>query len=467
MKAAALSALCLALAAPGTAAPAARKPPDFVPRAQIYQVWPRSFTPEGTLAAARQRLAHIAALGATVVYLCPIMRQSTAGGITNPYRISDYGAIDPEYGTEADLRSFVAEAHRRGLRVILDVVFYHAAADNPLMKPPASHVCDAHGQPVLSTWNTLIVNFGDAAVRRYLVGNLVHWVRDVDVDGFRCDVASRVPLDFWEQARAELNRTGKEVLMLAEGDTPAFHLKAFDVSYDYPYYQAVVSVVRDGRPASSIREQWEKTRARYPAGTLRLRFNDNHDQDRADVIFGRKAALATSILNFTMDGVPLLYNGQEIGDTTPRFHDRPFPWERGAAVQTAIRWELGKFQPSARVCGHVPLAAQQEQRFREFQQLFALRAREKALTAGSLVWVDNNQPESVLSYLRTTPDEEVLVVVNLSNRRCPVELQLPADKYRLMRPLLKIEGAASTAPSAGRLACALGAFGFSVEKRVR
>jgi cyclomaltodextrinase / maltogenic alpha-amylase / neopullulanase len=445
---------------------AARKSAEFVRKARIYQIWPRSFTPEGTLRAAAARLSHVADLGATVVYLCPVMKQSTEGGISNPYRVSDYGAIDAEYGTEDDLRKFVAEAHALRMKVILDIVFAHMAADNPMVRRGEAKT-DAQGRVAMSSWGTPQPDFTKPAVRRYLIDNMVHWVRDTGVDGYRCDVAPGVPLDFWEAARAELDRLGREVMLLAEGDRPDFHLRAFDVSYDFPYFAALLAVVRDGEPALRIRQLCEKTQARYPKGALRMRYNDNHDQDRADVVFGPGGNLATSVLNFTLDGTPLLYNGQEIGDTTPLFHDRPYPWRKDAyAGQTVIRWELGKPAPLIKVCNHVKLPAKQAQRFKEFQTLFRMRAREAALTEGEVVWVENSQPGHALSFLRRTRREEILVVVNLTNRRLGVDLELKADRYGALEKILDIAGAGTVSKTPdGRVTAALGAYGFVVGKR--
>jgi 1,4-alpha-glucan branching enzyme len=111
----------------------ARRGPKFLDRAVIYQIWMRSFTPEGTLAASAKRLRHIAELAATIAYLGPINLMSRQGGYTNPYRIKDYYAIDPKHGTEEDLRAFTTEAHRLGLKAMMDIDCYHTALDSVMM----------------------------------------------------------------------------------------------------------------------------------------------------------------------------------------------------------------------------------------------------------------------------------------------------------------------------------------------
>ena len=144
----------------------------------------------------------------------------------------------------------------------------------------------------------------------------MHWVRDVKADGFRCDVANGALLDFWVQAREVLDKVNPEVLTLAEGDRPDDQLKASDLNYNYAYYTTLRSVMRDGEKASRIREQWESARSIYPRGAHLVHFSDNHDQTRAVLQIGLKGALAASVLNFMLDGVPFLYNGQEIADST-------------------------------------------------------------------------------------------------------------------------------------------------------
>ncbi len=447
----------------------ARPSPKFVNGAMIYQIWMRTFTPEGTLQTAQARIPYLAELGATIVYLCPIMRQSTLGGFTNPYRISDYNAIDAEYGTEADLRAFVETAHHHGLKVMLDIVYYHMALDNVLMKTPGFYLQGPDGKPLLGTWGIPRPNYENPKLRQYLIDSLVRWVRDFGVDGFRCDVAGLVPLDFWEQAREELDRVNRDAVLLAEADVPEHQRKAFDISYNFPYYNALVAVVRDGEPASRIRAQWEKARAAFPAGARFLHYSDNHDQERADVVFGQKGALATSVLNFTLDGVPLLYNGQEIGDTTPRVHDRPFPWKKASECQDAIRWELGKPRIANGMCRHRLLSDLQAERLAFHKRLFALRRQEAALTTGEAVWLQNSNPASLVSFLRRKEAEEILVVVNLSNRRLTAQVDLPGDEAAgPWRNLMPGQPAEPVTSRTGRhLSLTLGSYGFVVERRLR
>jgi glycosidase len=178
----------------------ARPAPEWMTRGVMYQIWLRSFTTEGTLKAATQRLHLVADLGATIVYLCPVQladddlrpefwstRQKASGtrNPRNPYRIKDYDAIDPEYGTEADLRAFVAEAHRIGLRVLMDMVYFHCGPTSPLLDRPGFVKRTPDGKPFTGSWNFPVLDFGSAGLREHLWANMERWVKEFDVDGFR------------------------------------------------------------------------------------------------------------------------------------------------------------------------------------------------------------------------------------------------------------------------------------------
>jgi 1,4-alpha-glucan branching enzyme len=185
-----LLALALSIAAsgqnPAVSAQQARAVPDFIPKSIVYQVWMRSFTPEGTLAATATRLPHIADLGATIVYLSPVNVHGypSVFGPSTPYEIKDYDAIDPEYGTEADLKALVEQAHKLGLKVILDIVYSHSANDSVLLLTPGFFQRTADGKLAISRWRTLIPDFKNPKVHEYFRNNMLHYIRDVKVDGW-------------------------------------------------------------------------------------------------------------------------------------------------------------------------------------------------------------------------------------------------------------------------------------------
>jgi glycosidase len=384
------------------------------------------------------------------VYLSPIQEMSQVNGFTNPYRIKNYDRIDPEYGGEDDLRALVIEAHRLKLKVIMDIVYFHTAPDNVLItKHPEWYKHTPDGKIQLGPWRLPVLDWSKTDLREFAIANLVHWVRDTGIDGFRCDVAGSVPVDFWEQARQALDKVNPETIMLAESEKPEEQLSAFDISYSFQYQRMLERVFREGEPATMVRAQWEKTHAAFPRGARLLHLNDNHDLDRAAVVYGEKGNYAASVLNFTLDGVPFVYNGQEIGDTTATDHQSRMP----------IRWELDKVEGQR----GSTLARPQKLKLAKFKRLFTLRRQQPALTAGDVVWVENSRPDSVVSFVRRTTGDEVLVLVNVTNRIVGGAVYLSPEKYATAAVLLPGERSSLVLEDKS-LQFHLGAFDYLVVK---
>ena len=413
---------CLTLPGQGlsVSAKSARAVPPWINKLTIYQVWMWGFSADAKLNSLTARLPHIADLGASVVYISPIQQRGSSPNGT-PYATRDYYAIDPEYGTEADLQRLTQAAHKLNLKVMLDVVFYHTSNDTVMLQMPSFMRRDKEGRLELGRWKQALPNFDNPKAREYLINSLVHWVRDAGVDGFRCDVAAGVPLDFWEQARDALDKVNRDVIMLAEAEMPEQQLKAFDMSYNFTYYPLLRAALRDGEPASDIRKHWEKQRTMFPRGARMLHYSSNHDLTRAVLEFGQRGAFAASVLNFTLDGIPFHFNGEEIADTEIK----------GPMAKVPIRWDViagGRRGPSL-----MP----QVTSLNAYKKLFQLRRQEGALTDGELVWVNNSEPDSVLTFLRKKGDEEIFVAVNLSNRKRDVVADLSAPDRLLFDDLFK------------------------------
>jgi len=387
-----------------------------------------------------------------IVYISPLNVHGypSVFGPSTPYEIKDYDVIDPEYGTEADFKAFMAQAHKAGLKVIMDIVYAHSANDNVLLNRPGFYQRTPDGKLIMSRWHTPQPDFKNPQAHEYFRNNMLHWVKDVGVDGFRADVAGGVPTDFWEEARDAMDKVNPDVIMLAEADVPEHQLKAYDISYNFPYYSALTSVVVNGESAENIRKQWEKAKAAFPRGSRFLHLNDNHDRNRAAVVFGEKAALATSVLNFTLDGIPFLYNGEEVGDTTA-------PQQQS---HVAIRWDIWKPETQRRTS----IAGQQNAKLRVYKQLIQMRNSQAALTGGTLDWLNNSNLDGVVSFVRKKGDEEILVLINLTNRITKVQVDVPASDYAQARDLLK-DRALPASLTAEKLSCQLGAFDYVVAKR--
>lgn len=365
----------------------------------IYQIFPRNFSPEGNFKGVTAQLDRLQDLGVTILWLMPIHpigQEKKKGTIGSPYAVRDYYGINPDYGTKEDLKRLISESHRRGLKVIIDIVANHTSWDSVLMKHPDWYKHDAKGNITYpyDWFDIAALNYTNAQLRQYMTDMLKYWIREFDLDGFRCDVAGEVPTDFWENARAELDKIKPDIFMLAEAYKPDLEVKAFELDYSWPLHSALTNVLQGRAPATDLRVAWEKEFKDWPRGALHMRFSDNHDERRAIARFGEPAALAASAMMLTIDGVPLIYNGMEVGDTT----------ESGAP---ALFEKLPIFWPIAERRPEFP---------RFYRQFISLRKTSEALRSGSLNWLRNSDEARIVTYARRTSNEEVVVAINFSNR---------------------------------------------------
>src|SRR6185369_2904800 len=376
----------------------ARPVRDWVRDGVIYEIYPRAFSQQGNFNAITARLDELKDLGVTILWLMPIHpigQEKKKGTVGSPYAVRDYYAINPDYGTADDLKRLVREAHARGLKVIIDIVANHTSWDSVLMKHPEFYKRDAKGNITYpyDWYDIAALDYGSQQLRRYMTDMLKHWIREFDLDGFRCDVAGEVPTDFWENARRELEQIKPDIVMLAEAHKADLMVSAFDLDYSWPLHSALTQVLQGKARASTLREEWEKEVAAWPRGALHMRFSDNHDERRAIARFGEPAALAASAFVFTLDGVPMIYNGMEVGDTT----------ESGAPAlfeKMPIFWSI----------------AERRKEFPQFyKEIMALRRSSTALRRGSLEWLRNSDDARVVTFLRRAGKEEVLVAINFSN----------------------------------------------------
>jgi glycosidase len=378
---------------------AARQSRQWVRDGVIYEIFTRNFSPQGNFNGVTAQLDRLKDLGVTILWLMPIHitgEEKKKGSIGSPYAVRDYYSINPDYGTKDDLKRLVAEAHRRGLKVIIDIVANHTSWDSVLMKTPEFYRRDPAGK-ILSPYDwtdVAALNYENAKLRQYMTEMLTYWLREFDLDGFRCDVAGEVPTDFWEQARAQLEKIKPDLVMLAEAAKPDLLVKAFDLDYGWPLHTALTEVLMGSKPASTLREVWATERARFPRGALHMTIADDHDERRAIARFGERGALAASALVFTLDGVPLIYNGMEAGDTAES--TAPALFER-----LPIFWAISERRPD------FP---------RFYKQITALRAAHTALSEGSLEWLRNSDESRVVTFARRARGEEIVVAINMSNR---------------------------------------------------
>jgi cyclomaltodextrinase / maltogenic alpha-amylase / neopullulanase len=406
--------LNLALFLPALAEqPAAHPVADWIKSAVIYELNTRTFSATGDFSGIEQRLDYLKDLGVTIIWIMPIHppgQLKKKGSLGSAYAVEDYYAINPAYGTKDDFKRLVSEAHRRGLKVIIDIVANHTAWDSVLMKHPDWYKKDAQGHiiPPNPDWTDVAgLDYRNPQLRVYMTDMLKYWLKEFDLDGFRCDVAGDVPTDFWENARAELNRIKPDIIMIAEANKPELLVKAFDLDYAWPLHSTMTDVMENGGSARDIVTNWASEHERYPKGALEMRISDDHDEKRAIARFGERGALAASALVFTIDGVPLLYNGMEVGDTTESTAPALFE-------NLPVFWPIAERRPS-----FLPF----------YKQLIALRRAHPALQQGETDWVQNVAPDRVLTFMRRGGGEEYFVAINLTNQPYAGMAAIPNGDY--------------------------------------
>ena len=314
--------------------------PDWSYNAVIYEMNVRQYTPEGTFAAAAEELPRLQKLGVDVIWLMPIypigvdQRKGTLGSY---YAISDYCAVNPEFGTMADFEDFLARAHDAGFKVILDWVANHTSPDAVWEsgKPSDWYVRDSLGNTVTQyDWTDIAeLNYDNKDMREEMRRSMRFWL-DKGVDGFRCDMACEVPLDFWRETLPELRKEYPGTYYLAEGENPELHRDAFDASYAWELHHLLNDIAKGKKSAADLKAYIGKDAAACPPEAFRLMFTSNHDENSwAGTEFERMgdAADVMALLTFLLpSGQPLIYTGQEIGyDHRFEFFEKdPVPaWE--------------------------------------------------------------------------------------------------------------------------------------------
>ncbi|HQL50698.1 MAG TPA: alpha-amylase family glycosyl hydrolase [Kiritimatiellia bacterium] len=348
----------------------ARAVPPYLRGAMMYQLFLRPFTPEGTLKAAEARLPFVKSLGTDIIYLCPVatadrgtdpvywsarQKQSRLGNPCNPYRIADYFGVDPEYGSEQDLKEFVAAAHALGMKVLFDVVYYHCGPNAVFLKDqPEWALRNADGSFQLGEWAFPRLDVKNPAVREYFFENMAWYLREFQCDGFRCDVGGMLPLWYREEAYRRNKAVKDDVVMLCEGADPREQQVAFDLCYAFPMQVAIRDFLAGKGSATNLSVNCVQRESRFPKGYHWMRCFQNHDyancapgQKRWEEKYGLALNDALLVTLFTLDGVPMVYNGQEIADTAPhsiwsnRFHGKwGIDWSRAFTPEGGHRLAL-------------------------------------------------------------------------------------------------------------------------------
>ncbi len=375
------------------------KHPDWSKNATIYEVNIRQFTPEGNFKAFEAHLPRLKALGIDIIWLMPIHpigEKNRKGTLGSYYSVKDYLAVNPEFGTMDEFKALVKKIHGMGMYVIVDWVANHSAWDNPLVEQHPeyySRSVDGNFQPTpWYDWEDIIdFDYNQPGIRKYMTEALKFWVKETDIDGYRCDVAGFIPVDFWDNARAELDLI-KPVFMLAEWESRDLHKKAFDMTYSWSLWDKMREVTTGGKSISGLVEYMAHDVNTFPADGYRMTFTDNHDKNSwegnqySNFGNGLEAAM---VMASTVNGMPLVYSGQEAGlGRSLAFFDK----------------DLIKWQPHRNA--------------EIYQKLFDLKHRNQALwngeNGGEMVRIYSDKMDKVISFYRKKNGDEVVSLINFS-----------------------------------------------------
>ena len=367
----------------------------------LYEMNVRQLTAEGTLRAAMGRLEFLRELGVDVVWLMPVYpigMEGRKGSLGSYYSVADYEAVNPELGDMADFDAFVGRAHALGMKVILDWVANHTARDARWIgeKPADWYERDENGSPrVPWDWtDTAKLNFSNREVWRAQIAAMRFWVEHHAVDGFRCDMAMLVPIEFWQEAAAELRSVREDLFLLAEAEEDNLFDRAFDASYQWGIHHLMCDVAKGTRRVWDLRNALYADLSRYPAEAMRMSFTSNHDENSWSGSeferFGDALEVMTAFTFLMPKTIPLIYTGQEVG------YDHSFAF----------------FE-------HDPLPDCCPTRQTEvYRRLIRLKHMEAALAAGErggdMVEIDNNAKDCMMTFVREKGRSRVVAILNLS-----------------------------------------------------
>lgn len=313
--------------------------PDWVRTTTIYEVNVRQYSAEGTFAAVEADLGRIRDLGVGTLWFMPVHpigQLNRKGELGSYYAVQDYRAINPEFGTAEDFRRLVRKAQAMGLRVIMDWVANHTAWDHAWMQSnPGYYWRDRDGRPVPPLgfdWTDVVqLDYRNHELWRAQIEALAYWIREFNIDGFRFDYATGVPTPFWNEMSQALRAMRPDIFLLAEAEVPQHQLQAFHASYSFPMMHAINAVAQGRAPATHIDDILAHYEVLFPRDPVFLNYTTNHDENSwQGTVFERLGGgvRAFAVLSFVLDGVPLVYNGQEAGlDKRLEFFQRdPIAW---------------------------------------------------------------------------------------------------------------------------------------------
>jgi glycosidase len=368
--------------------------------ANIYEVNIRQYTPEGTFKAFEKHLPRLQKMGVKILWLMPINpigEKNRKGSLGSYYSVQNYEAVNPHFGTLNDLKALVKDAHARGMHVIIDWVANHTAWDNVWVKAhPDWYKKDENGNFVSPfDWTDVIaLNYDNPDLRKAMINAMIYWVKNAGIDGFRCDVAGMVPVDFWDEARTALDKV-KPVFMLAEDEDNAALVKyAFDMNYAWKMLHLMNDIAQGKKKAADIWDYLKWNDETFGPDVYRMYFTSNHDENSWNgTAFERlgDAFKVFTVFDYTIPGMPLIYGGQEAGNNKRlRFFEKD-----------TINWQNLPYAPF-------------------YSQLNHLKATDPVLEngvyGGKLIPLSKGINDYVFAFYREKEGNQLVAILNLSGQ---------------------------------------------------
>ena len=370
-------------------------------KAVLYEMNVRQLTQEGTFKAAIKHLPLLKNVGIDAIWLMPIYPigvTNRKGSLGSYYSISDYCAINPEFGTMEDFDHFVETAHSLGMKILLDWVANHTARDAKwLQTQPADwyeRESDGSAKVPWDWTDTAKLNYNNRDVWRGQIKAMRFWVEQHNIDGFRCDMAMLVPIEFWQEASSVLHSIKPDIFFLAEAEELNLFDRAFDASYAWEIHHMMCDIAGGARRVWDLRNTLYSDREKYPASAIRMMFTSNHDENSWSgsefARFGAALEVMTALTFLWEASLPLIYTGQEVGyDHSFEFFDRDT-------------------LPSLAANEHTQL----------YQRLIALKHSQSALDSGErggrIIEIENNAKDCIMTFMREKDDSRVVAILNLS-----------------------------------------------------
>ena len=332
----------------------------------IYEANPKVFARQNALKSIESNLYRLTSMKVNVLWLMPVYPVGKdPKAVGSPYCVKDYKAVNPDYGTLDDLKSLVRSAHAKGMKVILDWVANHTSWDNAwITEHPDWYTKDANGEiisPANMGWKDVAdLNFNAAGLREAMKDAMCWWVREADVDGFRCDYTDGVPASFWSEAITALKALKGDILMLGESRDANYYDSGFNLLYAWSYADNLPAVFKGSGTVSKLYDIVRSEVGGLKEGQNRMRYSINHDTASenapATLYGGADGALAAFVLSTFLPGVPMIYSSQEIGYTQKLnfFNYAVMDWNSNATYADAYKRIMKAYTDTEKYRGSAP-----------------------------------------------------------------------------------------------------------------